>query len=574
MCQRLAWKAGHKRECVPATPLVQEHIQKALQQATCPSAAEQIRLFEKMHTLYEASDWEGVVKLEGEAVAMARALRDVKPYIAAQIYATLGASLQHLGLARATMMHQEQKAAAEDAGDRIEVALACVNLGGCFQSNRQYKQGIKILQQAKVIAAEEGDKRLAAQVACNLGNCLESLGLHECAVKMHQEQKTLWEGLGDQAQVGAAVNNLGLCYQHMGNYDGAIAMHLQSQKILKAESGSRAALGLSYGNLAECYLCVGNYEQAILCYKDQWAVATGLKLGQMQARTALGLGVALRLQVRADGQDSPGASLGIGDAVEIHSLKNASELNGAQGEIYQSKDPESGRWAVRTATGRIVALKTVNLQRVHARVPEARKWLNIALASGEGLARLHLSHLAFDAAQEEEACTLLGTYLSWRVKLSRDMCAGCELRRADDAPMLACSGCNVARFCSADCQKMASKRALSGKSVLWERHKDICGLIGKWRHVSKSHVIKRDTPTPTPPASLAADLLDFLARCRRFEMPSEGPGSRSLSGACCTPGRLHSALARVGPRQRHVIVYYFSFLCFSLLYFSCFSFSP
>jgi hypothetical protein len=42
---------------------------------------------------------------------------------------------------------------------------------------------------------------------------------------------------------------------------------------------------------------------------------------------------------------------------------------------------------------------------------------------------------------------------------------------------------------------------MSGKSVLWERHKEICGLIGKWHHVVKNKV---------PHASLAPDLLEFL----------------------------------------------------------------
>ena len=70
--------------------------------------------------------------------------------------------------------------------------------------------------------------------------------------------------------------------------------------------------------------------------------------------------------------------------------------------------------------------------------------------------------------------------------------------------MLTCSGCRVARFCSADHQKMASKSVASGGDLWTGRHKDICGLLGKWRGVEKDGV---------SPDSLRADLLAFLRKC-------------------------------------------------------------
>jgi len=44
--------------------------------------------------------------------------------------------------------------------------------------------------------------------------------------------------------------------------------------------------------------------------------------------------------------------------------------------------------------------------------------------------------------------------------------------RGEDTPMLTCSGYRVARFCSADHQKMASKKAALGGSLWTGRHKD------------------------------------------------------------------------------------------------------
>ena len=68
--------------------------------------------------------------------------------------------------------------------------------------------------------------------------------------------------------------------------------------------------------------------------------------------------------------------------------------------------------------------------------------------------------------------------------------------------MLTCSGCRVAKICSADHQKMASKKAALGGS-LTGRHKDICGVLSKWREVVKDRVA---------PDSCSADLVAFLQR--------------------------------------------------------------
>ena len=52
-------------------------------------------------------------------------------------------------------------------------------------------------------------------------------------------------------------------------------------------------------------------------------------------------------------------------------------------------------------------------------------------------------------------------------------------------------------------QKTASKKAALGGSLLMGRHKDICGVLGKWRQVVKDGV---------SPDSFSADLVAFLQR--------------------------------------------------------------
>jgi hypothetical protein len=54
--------------------------------------------------------------------------------------------------------------------------------------------------------------------------------------------------------------------------------------------------------------------------------------------------------------------------------------------------------------------------------------------------------------------------------------------------MLTCSGCRVARFCSADHQKMASKKAALGGRLFTGSHNHICGVLSKWREVLAPHL--------------------------------------------------------------------------------------
>ena len=120
---------------------------------------------------------------------------------------------------------------------------------------------------------------------------------------------------------------------------------------------------------------------------------------------------------------------------------------------------------------------------------------------GRPFAKLHLAHLTFYAGQEDAALAHLKEHLSWRVQRGRDTCAGCEQTRGEDSPMLTCSGCRVARFCSADHQKTASKKAALGGNLTTGRHKDICGVLSKWREVVKGGV---------SPDSCSAELVAFL----------------------------------------------------------------
>jgi len=97
--------------------------------------------------------------------------------------------------------------------------------------------------------------------------------------------------------------------------------------------------------------------------------------------------------------------------------------------------------------------------------------------------------------------------------------------------MLTCSGCRVARFCSADHQKMASKKAALGGNLTTGRHKDICGVLGKWREVVKDGVA---------PDSCTADLVAFCSRLSRVLFNDKSCRLRGTANAARTRIRMAS----------------------------------
>ena len=85
---------------------------------------------------------------------------------------------------------------------------------------------------------------------------------------------------------------------------------------------------------------------------------------------------------------------------------------------------------------------------------EAETWLRTALDLAVKLrapnfrmdAEMHLAYVAMMKGDEDEALKLLLQHLQgWLVDFGSHRCAGCGQVRGEDAPMLSCKGCRVAR---------------------------------------------------------------------------------------------------------------------------------
>ena len=166
-CQKLAWKAGHKRECMTgaagAGAVGSQALGRALgmrQDTVVRWTAKQKRLWEKMKDLDAKQDWRGLAALENEArTAATQAPTD----LACNIYNRLGCCYRSMGqYGKAITMHKEGKKIAEEVGDRAGVGRACGNLGRCYGNMGQY---------GKAIELHEEDKKIAEEVAWYTPSC-------------------------------------------------------------------------------------------------------------------------------------------------------------------------------------------------------------------------------------------------------------------------------------------------------------------------------------------------------------------------------------------------------------------
>ena len=538
--QIAAWKAGHKKKC--GTVVQGAARGGAARAGATPTrrgmTAEQNSLHTRLSELEGDNDWLGVMALEHEAQALVRELRGTNPGLAGKINSVLGNGFQLTGdYVRSRELHEQHRAICEELGDSAGVAAACCNLGNCYECTGNYGRAGELHQQSRTIcealgdragvaracgnlgvcyyrtgdygrarelheqrrkmAEEMGDRRGLAVACANLGNCYFSTGEYGRAHELYEQDRAICEQLGDRAGVATACGNLGICYHRTGEYGPARELHEKERAILQAvgdragvaracgnlgncyystgdyaralelqeqrraiaeEIGDRQGVAGACGNIGKCWLNKGDYGKAIWYFTQQSDMAKEIQVVPEQEDAALCMGVALRLEVRANvrGRDA-----------------SASERAGPP---VSSED----------------------------RVCEAEKWLQTARDMGRVEACLHLAHLTFDAGQEASALQYLQDYLSSCVERGRNQCAGCDQRRGEDAQMLTCGCCRVARFCSVDHQKMASKSVASGGCLLKGRHRDVCQVLGKWRQ----HVVKESAS----PEALREDLLALLRK--------------------------------------------------------------
>ena len=217
--------------------------------------------------------------------------------------------------------------------------------------------------------------------------------------------------LGNRASEGITCNNLGLSYTSLKQYDKAIELFEQSLAI-KEELGDKSKQAETCLELGRCLSRHGQHDRAVACLKHAWAVYQQLGDEMDQVRAAGTLGEALWARARAEHhQAAPDAA-------------SSGGVSAAAADTLQ--DAET--W-LQTALDMAVNLRSLNFR------------MDL---------QMHLAYVAMLKGDEDEAVELLSQHLQgWVDDVGRRRCAGCWQVRGEDAPMLRCDGCHVARCVNA-----------------------------------------------------------------------------------------------------------------------------
>jgi tetratricopeptide (TPR) repeat protein len=299
--------------------------------------------------------------------------------------------------------------AGELCSARPEIAASIYDMiGGRYNTCHEHVKGLRLFEQARALALEAGDRSVLARVCNSLGQYYRGQGEHAKAIAEYEQARAISVELGSRQGEGLVCPNLGLSYMSLKEYDKAIELFEQALAI-DEELGNRSGQAGTRIDLGLCLSQLGQHDRAVACIKQAWAVYQELgDAGLHLALAALHLGEALWAQARAKHHQAAPDAAGCGG------------ICAAGSDTVQ----EAETW-LRTALDLAVKQGFLNL------------WMD---------AQMHLACVAMFKGNEDEAVKLLSQHLQWWVGfIGPCRCAGCFQVRGEDAPMLSCDRCRVAR---------------------------------------------------------------------------------------------------------------------------------
>ena len=306
------------------------------------------------------------------------------------------------------MAEEGQAVAGEVRRARPDVAARIYRmLGNSFVVRFEHVKGLGLLEQARALAVESGDRAVLGDVCSSLGRFHRSQGEHEKAIEEHEQARAIAVELGDRQNEGIACHNMGISYRALKQYDKAIELFEQSLAVSEQldNTSVQAATCLELGR---CLSRHGQHDRAVACLKHAWADIQHFNDEMDLANSSLHLGQVLWARARAE---------------------------------HHQAAPDA------TSCGGVSAASADTLQ-------EAETWLRTALDLADKLgwlrcrmyAQIHLAYVVIMKGDEDEAVELLGQHLKvWLDDFGSHSCAGCFQVRGEDAPMLSCKECRVAR---------------------------------------------------------------------------------------------------------------------------------
>ena len=279
-------------------------------------------------------------------------------------------------------------------------------LGHSFSESDDYVKALKFLERARALSLETGNKELLLDACYSLGVWHRRQGQFPIAIERLEQANSISLTLGDRIREQAVLGSLGNTYACMHQTDKAIRQFERCLKLQKEAGESLSAQAATRYNLGIGLSHSGQHERAVACLKQAWAVFEESGDVIFQSRLALALGETLWAKALSEHHQAAAIEkISVAAAACTETLQDA--------EMWLSK--------------------ALDLAHHFALYHFARD------------AQMHLACLTFLKGDKDKAVQLLSQHLLGWMALGRMVCAGCFQNRREDAPMLKCQGCGVAR---------------------------------------------------------------------------------------------------------------------------------
>ena len=523
-----------------------------------PLTAEELDFLRILDQHVDAHRWKAVSLLREKTLQIAQKVRGFWPDLAGDCFRWLGCGFAGVGMYQTAMeLHSRHLDLCVEVNDRAGEGVACGNIASCLSSLGRHNTAIEMLEKSYLIARENGDRDEEAQCLGDLGSDFNSMGKHKQAAWYFEQQLEIVRETGDSRQQANALGHLSNVYLSLGRYQKAIEFGKESLEVCE-EVQCDDLLFLGYSCLGDAYQVIGEHETAIKYFTQcvdlhrelgSSRVDEGISLGRLgeihleKKDTDKGLelleqALAIARDLEEKGMESDWL---LSHGTAKHSLAlSASSMKLRDLRLGEAMEDFRACVAVAAQTGKTETLckGLCGLARSHicglggrehheqaqgagswaASADEAEQCLDrvMTLVQSEGgLADCtHLrGHtcllrvlLACSRGHDDDALEQLQQHLSLVVGEKRSLCHHCGQVRGQDAPMITCSDCGVARFCNTTHQEMACRAEL----LFGLSHADVCPLFSKWRRVVKGD-ISRD--------ECRQDLVDFLKRVGKMQSP-------------------------------------------------------
>jgi tetratricopeptide (TPR) repeat protein len=146
----------------------------------------------------------------------------------------LGDTFRQMGYYDEAARHlRESICLLEQLQDRVNHAIACMNLGVFHVHQDQPDEALALFTLAEKVFREAGDPLHLAMVNNNLAVARRMQQAWLPAIQAAQASVYLWEALGDAKSLVNTLGELGLAYQGAGNIDEAIAIFERALVVLR-----------------------------------------------------------------------------------------------------------------------------------------------------------------------------------------------------------------------------------------------------------------------------------------------------------------------------------------------------